>query len=64
MSCSELFNSNDQKLIRDIHCYGYIFYHQSMIKIFVDFAGSYFIIFTLDSIHRMFQTKHLCIHYD
>ena len=49
-------NFKNQELICHIHCLGCIFYDQSLIKNFVDFLVSYFMIFTLDSIHRMAQT--------
>ena len=51
-----IINSDNQELIHDIHCLKHLLYHQSMIKNFVDFIGSYFMIFTLDSIFRMSQT--------
>ena len=44
--------------------FGCMFYHQSMIKKFLDFIGSYSMIFTLDFSNISYSTKHLCIHYD
>ena len=45
-------------------CFGCMFYHQSMIKKFLDFIGSYSMIFKLDFSNISYSRKHLCIHYD
>ena len=44
-------NSNNQELIHHVYHLGYIFYHQSMVKKFVNFIVSHFMFFTLDPIH-------------
>ena len=51
-----VINSDKQGLIHHIHCFGCIFFHQSMKRNFVDFIGSCSMIFTLDFIHGMPQT--------
>ena len=46
-----VISSDTQELVHHTHCLGYVFYHQSMMKNFVDLIGSYSIILTLDTTH-------------
>ena len=54
-----IINSNKQELIYHIHCFEYIFYHQSMTKNLVDFISSCSMIFTLNPMHWTSQTFHI-----
>ena len=48
-----MINSNNQELIYHIHYLGYVFIIKAWQRNFVDFIGSYSMILTLISIHRM-----------
>ena len=63
-----MINFNNQDLICHIHCLGYLFYHQSMIKrfcLFQKFLFSYldFGFYSWNISNIYYSTKHLCIYY-
>ena len=64
-----IINSDKQALIIHIHCFGYVFYHQNMIKKFCWFhrflfCDLYFGFYRSNISNIYHSTKHLCVHYE